>query len=72
MDEARAVLERIRRIDALQRERAGARALLAEVERLVEEARAWLIVEGGDERAAATLDRVCGAVERRRKAMIPM
>ena len=72
MDEARAVLERIRRIDALQRERAGARALLAEVERLVEEARAWLIVEGGDERATATLDRVCGAVERTGKAMIPM
>lgn len=72
MDEARAVLERIRRIDALQREQAGARALLAEVDRLVDEARAWLDAEGGDERAAATLDRVRGAVERRRKAMIPM
>jgi hypothetical protein len=72
MDEARAVLERIRRIDALQRERAGAPALLAEVERLVEEARVWLTVEGGDERAAVSLDRVCGAVERTRKAMIPM
>ena len=72
MDEAHAVLERIRRIDALQRERAGANALLAEVERLVDEARAWIAAEGGDERAAATLDRVCGAVEGRREAMIPM
>ena len=66
------MLERIRRIDALQRERAGARAVLAEVDRLVEEARVWLAAEGGDERAAATVDRVSGAVERRREAMIPM
>jgi hypothetical protein len=72
MDEARAVLERIRRIEVLQRERAGAAALLAEVDRLVEEARTWLAVEGGDERAAAGLERVRGAAERTRKAMIPM
>jgi hypothetical protein len=38
MDEARVVLERIRRIEALWRERAGPRALLAEVDELVVEA----------------------------------
>ena len=72
MDEARVVLERIRRIDALQRERAGPNALLAEVEQLVVEAERWLGAEGGDDEAAASLDRVSGAVTRTRKAMIPM
>ena len=72
MEEARAVLERIRRIDALQRERAGAAALLAEVEQLVVEARGWLDAEGGSDEAAAALGRARGAVERTRKAMIAM
>jgi hypothetical protein len=39
MDEALAVLERLRRIDVLQRERAGPHALLAELDELVVEAR---------------------------------
>ena len=72
MDEARVVLERIRRIDALQRERAGPNALLAEVEQLVVEAERWLGAEGDDDEAAASLDRVSGAVTRPREAMIPM
>jgi hypothetical protein len=72
MDEARAVLERIGRIDALQRERAGSSALLAELDRLVVEARAWLRAEGRDDEAAAGLDRTRGAVNRTRKAMIAM
>ncbi len=72
MDEARVVLERIRRIDALRRERAGPHALLAEVEQLVVEAERWLGAEGGDDEVAASLDRVSGAVTRTRKAMIPM
>jgi hypothetical protein len=72
MHEARAVLARIRRIDALQREWAGPDALLAEVERLVEEAGEWISAEGGDARATSTLERVRGAVEDTRKAMIPM
>jgi len=72
MDEALVVLERIRRIEALQRERAGPHALLAEVERLVVEAERWLGAEGGDDKAAASFDRVNGAVTRTRKAMIPM
>jgi hypothetical protein len=72
MDEARVVLERIRRIDALQRERAGPNALLAEVEQLVVEAERWLGAEGGHDEAADSLDRLNGAVTRTRKAMIPM
>lgn len=64
MDEARVVLERIRRIDALQRERAGPHALLAEVEQLVVEAGRWLGTEGGDDEAAVSLDRVNDAVTR--------
>jgi hypothetical protein len=72
MEEARVVLERIRRIDALQRERAGPRALLAEVEQLVVEAERWLGAEAGDDEAGVSLDRVSGAVTRTRKAMIPM
>jgi hypothetical protein len=70
MDEARAVLERLRRIDALQRERAGPHALLAEVDELVLEARRWLGAEGGDERAAESLARVGAAVNRTREAMM--
>ena len=70
MDEARAVLERLRRIDALQRERAGTHALMAEVDELVVEARRWLGAEGGDERAAASLARVGAAVARTREAMM--
>ena len=72
MNEARAVLGRIRRIDALRRERAGSAALLAEVEQLLVEARAWLDAEGGDDQASAELCRARGAVERTGKAMIPM
>jgi hypothetical protein len=70
MDEARVVLERLRRIEALQRERAGPHALLAEVDELVVEARRWLRAEGGDERAAASLERVGAAVQRTREAMM--
>jgi hypothetical protein len=70
MDEALAVLERLRRIDVLQRERAGPHALLAELDELVVEARRWLGAEGGDERAAASLARVGAAVERTREAMM--
>ena len=70
MEEARAVLERLRRIDALQRERAGPHAMLAELDELVVEVRRWLGAEGGDERAAASLARVGAAVERTREAMM--
>jgi hypothetical protein len=48
MDEARAVLERLERIEALDRAGAGRKALLAELRGLLEEAEAWSSVEGGD------------------------
>lgn len=52
MDEARRVLERLERIDALERE------LLAEVERLVVDGERWVAAEGpGAEAAAAALAR---------------
>jgi hypothetical protein len=57
MDEARAVLARLRRIEALQREGTHPRTLLAEMQALLVEAEAWLEAEGGDERAAEALER---------------
>jgi hypothetical protein len=72
MEEAGAVLERIRRIGALQRERAGSPALLAELDRLVVEATAWLRAEGRDDGAAADPGVVHAAVDRSRKEMIAM
>jgi hypothetical protein len=58
MDEARAVLERLGRIEALEREGAPDRSLLAEVRALLVEAEAWLAVESsGAERAESALER---------------
>ncbi|MGB2875741.1 MAG: hypothetical protein WBB76_09750 [Gaiellaceae bacterium] len=45
MDEARAVLLRLRRIEALEREGAPARSVLSEVHALLAEAEAWLAAE---------------------------
>jgi hypothetical protein len=56
MDEARAVLARLERIDALGRERAPARELLDELRSLVGEAEAWARAEG-DERARTAAER---------------
>ena len=52
MDEARAVLRRLERIETLDRERAPAEELLAELRELAREAEAWATREG-DARAAA-------------------
>ncbi len=58
MDEARTVLRRLRRIEALEREGAPARWLLAEVRALIEEAAAWVEAEGpGADLAEAALGR---------------
>lgn len=51
MDEARAVLRRLDRIEALEREGAHPAAVLAELHELVREAEAWARLEG-DERAS--------------------
>jgi hypothetical protein len=58
MDEARAVLHRLSRIEALEREGAPAQSLLAEVRALLEEAEAWVGSErAGVDAAEAALDR---------------
>lgn len=58
MDEARAVLRRLERIEALEREGAPAASLLAEVHALAAEAEAWLAVEpAGAEVAGPALAR---------------
>ena len=56
MDEARAVTERLNRIELLEREGAHAQALLAELRELVREAEAWVRKEG-DERAELAVER---------------
>ena len=56
MDEARAVLARLDRIEELEREGAPPGALLEELRGLVQAAEAWVRVEG-DERAQLALDR---------------
>jgi hypothetical protein len=48
MDEARAVLQRLERIESLDRAGAPAADLLVELRALVREAEAWSRVEGGD------------------------
>ena len=52
MEEARAVLARLERIEALDREGAGATALIAELRELVREATEWAELER-DPRARA-------------------
>ncbi len=56
MDEARAVLARLERIELLERERAHTHTLLAELRELMREAEAWVRVEG-DARAHDALER---------------
>ena len=57
MEEARAVLQRLQRIELLDRERADPRTVLAELRELVREAEEWVRVEGEPERAAAAVER---------------
>lgn len=60
MDEARAVLTRLERIEALERAGASAPSLLAELRELVGEARAWAEREG-DPRALAAAEKLVEA-----------
>jgi hypothetical protein len=61
MDEARAVLDRLERIETLDRAGAGAPALLAELRELVREATEWADAEDDpDARAAAEALLVAG------------
>lgn len=64
MDEVRAVLRRLSRIEALEREGAPPRSLLAEVQALLEEAEAWVASErGGAEDAERSLERCRNALD---------
>jgi len=58
MDEARAVLERLARIEALDRAKAAPGELLGELRALVREAEAWSRAEGGDADADAAVRRL--------------
>jgi hypothetical protein len=49
MEEARRVIERLDRIDALDRATASPAELLAELRGLLHDAEDWVRVEGGDE-----------------------
>jgi hypothetical protein len=61
MDEARAVLARLDRIEALEREGAPPGVLLEELRGLVHEAEAWVRVEGG-ERAKEAVERCASSL----------
>jgi hypothetical protein len=61
VDEARAVLARLERIEALEERGAPAAAVLAELRELVREAEVWARREG-DEHAAAVAGRLEEAV----------
>jgi hypothetical protein len=61
MDEARAVLARLDRIETLEREGAPPGVLLDELRGLVQEAEAWARAEGG-ERAKDAVERCAAAL----------
>jgi len=56
VDESRALLERLERIEALDRAGASARVLVPELQALLDEATAWSRTEGGDAAASAVGD----------------
>jgi hypothetical protein len=64
MDEARAVIERLNRIEALDRDGAPAATLLAELRELVREAETWVQVEHEPDRAVSAVERCKAALER--------
>ena len=61
MDEARAVLARLDRIEALEREGAPPGVLIEELRGLVQAAEAWARLEG-DTRAAGAVERCADAL----------
>jgi triphosphoribosyl-dephospho-CoA synthetase len=63
MEEARRVLERLRRIEALERRSAPPDELLAELRTLVREAETWLRAEPEPGAAADALARCSAALE---------
>lgn len=65
MDEARRVIERLERIEALRRAEAPATVLLAEVRSLLAEGESWLAAEraAGADGAHAALERCRASLE---------
>jgi len=61
VDEARAVIDRLERIELLERDGAPPAVMLEELRGLVREAEAWARVEG-DERARAAVERCDSAL----------
>ena len=61
MDEARAVIDRLERIELLEREGAPPAVMLEELRGLVHDAEAWARLEG-DERALAAVERCDSAL----------
>jgi hypothetical protein len=71
MDEARTVLARLERIEALDRAGSPAAVLLEEVRALLAEAEDWVRAEpGGTARAAGALDRCAEALAARKEAAV--
>ena len=68
VDESKAILERLQRIETLDREGAALAELVDELRALLEEAEAWSRAEGGDAGARAVED-LRGALERDMIAM---
>jgi hypothetical protein len=69
MDEARAVLARLERVEALERNAAPASALLAELRLLVVEAEAWARADRVDGRAEDAVAGCTAALEGRLVSM---
>jgi len=61
MDEARAVIDRLERIDVLERDGAPPAVLLEELRGLVHDAETWARLEG-DRRAAVAVERCDSAL----------
>jgi hypothetical protein len=62
MDEARAVIARLDRIERLQLEGTPARLILVELQALVSEVEAWVAVDGRPDEAVEALDRCRAAL----------
>jgi hypothetical protein len=65
VDEAHVVIQRLDRIEQLDREGAHPRTLLAELRELVREAEAWVRAEADPERAVEAVERCKEALEQR-------
>jgi hypothetical protein len=68
VDEARAVIDRLERIELLERDGAPPAVMLEELRGLVRDAEMWARLEG-DERARAAVDRCDAALDSHRVAV---